>query len=99
MKILSVPNSHDRTFIIEALFPVKMSEHKVCTKDTMCIHVQIFFMFKYFFINIVDLAIQSDWSLYYAPNIEEVDGAYWFRVVHACIRVSICHLFDVCHTL
>ena len=24
----------------------------------------------------------------YAPNFEEVDGAYWFRVVRACIPLS-----------
>ena len=26
--------------------------------------------------------------VYYAPNFEEVDGAYWFRVVGACILSS-----------
>ena len=25
----------------------------------------------------------------YAPNFEEVDGAYWFRVVRACVRPSV----------
>ena len=25
----------------------------------------------------------------YAPNFEEVDGAYWFRVVCACYRASV----------
>ena len=27
--------------------------------------------------------------LFYAPNFEEVDGAYWFRVVHPCVRASV----------
>ena len=31
--------------------------------------------------------------LYYAPNFEEVDGAYWFRVVRPCVRVSVRHTF------
>ena len=26
---------------------------------------------------------------YYAPNFDEVDGAYWFRVVPACVHSSI----------
>ena len=25
----------------------------------------------------------------YAPNFEEVDEAYWFRVVPACVRLSV----------
>ena len=25
-------------------------------------------------------------SFFYAPNFEEVDRAYWFRVVRACVR-------------
>ena len=33
----------------------------------------------------------------YAPNFEEVDGAYWFGVVHAsispCMCASVCHAF------
>ena len=35
-----------------------------------------------------------DWSIFcqevtpfYAPNFEEVEGAYWFRVVHPCIHL------------
>ena len=28
-------------------------------------------------------------SSYYAPNFKEIDGAYWFRVVRACIRLCI----------
>ena len=28
----------------------------------------------------------------YAPNFEEVDGAYWFRVVRACVRQERCML-------
>ena len=27
---------------------------------------------------------------YYAPNFEEVDGAYWFRVLRLCLRASVC---------
>ena len=27
--------------------------------------------------------------VYYAPNFEEADGAYWFRVVRACVRPSV----------
>ena len=26
---------------------------------------------------------------HYAPNFEEVDGAYWFRVVHPCVSPSV----------
>ena len=39
------------------------------------------------------------WRAYYAPNFEEVEGAYWFRVVpssHACVR-SFVALFEACH--
>ena len=39
---------------------------------------------------------------HYAPNFEEVDGAYWFRVVYACMPVCVCPfvtLFDACHIL
>ena len=28
-------------------------------------------------------------SRYYVPNFEEVDGAYWFWVVHASVRLSV----------
>ena len=28
-------------------------------------------------------------SHYYAPNFEEVDGTYWFRVVRASVRQSV----------
>ena len=28
----------------------------------------------------------DDYSDDYAPNFEEVDGAYWFRVVRACVH-------------
>ena len=27
-------------------------------------------------------------QIFYAPNFEEVDGAYWFRVVRASVRSS-----------
>ena len=36
--------------------------------------------------------------LHYAPNFEEVEGAYWFRVVCLCMCPFVT-LFDVCYIL
>ena len=35
---------------------------------------------------------------HYAPNFEEVDGAYWFQVVRSCIRLKhACHILWTMH--
>ena len=32
------------------------------------------------------LILINSYSSHYAPNFEEVDGAYWFKVVHPFIK-------------
>ena len=34
----------------------------------------------------LDLSMQK---FYYAPNFEEVEGAYWFGPVHLSVRLSV----------
>ena len=41
-----------------------------------------------------EFSICSKWKIhYYAPNFEEVDGAYWFGPVRPSVRLSVRNTF------
>ena len=74
---LATNGQSDKAFLLTSEF---------CPQRVVCPCPGAIYMWK----NIKKMCIKSEFKeICYAPNFEEVDGAYWFRVVRPSMRPSV----------